>query len=101
MYLYNVTTKVDWAIHDAWVTWMRDIHIPQVIGTGCFTKHQFVRILDTDETDGPTYATQYYASSMANYNHYINAHAPGLRQSTGEKWGPQVISFRSLMEIVD
>lgn len=101
MYIYNITTKVDWSIHDAWLKWMAETSMPLVLESGCFDKHQFVRVLDTDETEGPTYAIQYYTSTMARYNHYINAHAPGLRKATFEKWGDRVISFRSLMEIVD
>lgn len=101
MYIYNITTKVDWSIHEDWRAWMEETHMPAVLGTGCFDRHQFVRVLDIDETDGPTYAIQYYTSTMARYNHYINAHAPVLRQATNAKWGERVISFRSLMEIVD
>jgi hypothetical protein len=101
MYIYNITTKVDWSIHDAWLAWMEDIHFPSVLGTGCFEKHQFVRVLDIDDTDGPTYASQYYAANMAKYNHYINAYAPALRQQIKAKWGEHTLSFRSLMEIVD
>jgi hypothetical protein len=101
MFIYNVTTKVDWSIHDAWVAWMQDVHIPEVTGTGCFEKHQFVRVLDIDEADGATYAAQYYAANMAKYNHYVNAYAPALKKKVLEKWGQHALSFRSLMEIVD
>eukprot|EP01035_Chromulina_nebulosa_P051609 gene51609-70282_t len=62
--IYNITTKVDWLVHDAWLRWMLDVHIPEVLGTGCFEKHLLVRILETDETEGPTYAVQYQAASM-------------------------------------
>lgn len=101
MYIYNITTKVDWRIHDEWLAWMQDVHIPEVTGTGCFDRHQFVRVLDIDETDGPTYAAQYFAASLAKYNHYINAYAPKLRQEIQAKWGEKALSFRSLMEIVN
>jgi hypothetical protein len=100
MLIYNVTVKVDWAIHDAWVTWMQQEHIPEVLATGCFNHSQFLRLLETDETEGPTYAAQYFAESKPDYNRYIEIHSAALRKKVSDKWGNQLIAFRSLMQIV-
>ena len=88
------------SIHEEWVEWMKHTHIPQVMKTGCFTKFQFVRLLETDESDGFTYAAQYYAESRADYNRYIELHAPLLRDDANKTWGNRFIGFRSLMEVV-
>ena len=100
MLIYNVTTKVTWAIHQDWLQWMQQVHIPEVMATGCFNRFQMVRLLETEDEDGPTYAVQYHTDSRQQYDTYIEVHAPALRQSSMEKWGNQFISFRSLMEIV-
>lgn len=100
MIIYNVTVKIDWKIHDQWLQWMKDIHIPEILGTGCFEKHRILRLLEIDEADGPTYAFQYYAVSKVLYNRYTELYAPALRQQTIDKWGDQLIAFRSLMEEV-
>jgi hypothetical protein len=101
MYIYNVTSKVDWSIHDNWVKWMKEVHIPEVMGKGCFTKYHFARLLETDDTEGPTYSVQYHAPSLASYEHYIAKHAPALRKDALDKWGNLFIGFRSLMELVN
>ena len=31
MFIYNVTVKVDWSIHEAWVQWMLNEHMPEMI----------------------------------------------------------------------
>jgi Domain of unknown function (DUF4286) len=100
MFIYNVTTKVDPSIHEAWVAWMKEIHIPDLMKTGCFTKYQFVRILELDDSEGPTYAVQYNADSKANYNRYMEHFANQLRNEVFSKWGNRVISFRSIMQVV-
>jgi Domain of unknown function (DUF4286) len=100
-YIYNVTIHLQHTIHQNWLAWMQDEHIPKVMATGCFTKHQFVRLLDTDETEGVTYAVQYYASSKADYNRYIEVYASNLRQESLDKWGNQFVGFRSLMQVVN
>ena len=101
MILYNVTTQITWQIHEAWVQWMKEKHIDDVMNSGCFTEYRFVRILELDETDGPTYAVQFYALDKSQYDHYITQHADALRDDVKAKWGDQYFSFRSLMEVVN
>ena len=100
MIIYNVTTHVGHSIHEAWLAWMKETHIPEVIQTRCFTKFQLVKLMEADETEGVTYAVQYYAESKADYNRYLELHAPVLRKKVIEKWGDKIVSFRSLMQVV-
>lgn len=99
--IYNVTTQVTWAIHEAWLTWMLDEYIPAILGTGSFIKHQFVRLLEADETDGPIYAVQYYAAGRAVFDNYANLYQPGFAALEQDKWGSAVFSFSSLMQVVN
>ncbi|MBX2931557.1 MAG: DUF4286 family protein [Chitinophagaceae bacterium] len=101
MFIYNVTIKIEPSIQEAWIAWMQNIHIPEVIATKCFTHYQFVQLLEVDETDGITYAVQYYAESKANYNRYIEHYAPQLREAGFKAWGNKFIAFRSLMQVVN
>jgi hypothetical protein len=101
MIIYNVTIKVDRSIAPAWLQWLRQIHIPEVLATGCFQSHRVVQLLEVDESEGPTYAIQYEAASKADYNRYISLHAEGLRQKSYEQWGERFIAFRSVMQVVD
>ena len=101
MIIYNVTIKISLAKHHEWLQWMLDVHVPEILGTGCFEKHQVLRLLETDEAEGYTYAFQYYAISKAQYNRYIEIYGPALRQQTMDKWGDNFIAFRSLMEVVN
>ncbi len=100
MIIYNVTTKLTWKIHDEWVKWMKEIHMPEVVATGCFTHSQLLRIVEIDEEEGPTYAAQYFTQSTENKNEYIEKFAETLRNKAFQEWGNQFISFRSIMEVV-
>ena len=101
MFIYNVTTKVSWRIHEDWVSWMKEKHLSDVMNTGCFSDVRFVRLLDTDESDGPTYAAQFHADTREQYDTYIEKYAPAMRQDVIDNWGDQFISFRTLMQVVD
>lgn len=100
MFIYNVTIKIAHSIHEPWLQWMNEVHIPEVMKTGCFEKSVFVKLLEVDEAEGPTYAAQYFAISMAQYNRYIDLYSAKLRKAGHDKWGDQFIAFRTLMEVV-
>lgn len=100
MFIYNVTIKVHEPIHKHWLLWLKDEHVPEILATECFTKATIVRLLEVDDSEGPTYAIQFLAESKALYNHYINKYADKLRQKSFDKWGDQFIAFRSLMQVI-
>jgi hypothetical protein len=101
MIVYNVTIKVDHAIAAEWLQWLRGEHIPEMIATGCFSGSKVLRLLETDDTDGPTYAVQYFAGSKALYNLYIEKYSAEMRERGLAKWGAGFIAFRSVMEVVN
>ena len=98
--IYNVTIKPEWSIHDEWLTWMKEVHMQQLIDTGCFTSYKLLRMIDVDETDGPTYAAQYFAESKALYNRYIEKYAAVMRDKGLEKWSNKFMTFRSVLQVV-
>lgn len=101
MFIYNVTTKVHESIHTDWLLWLKEVHVPEVLGTNCFTKATIVRLLEIDDSEGPTYAVQYLAESKASYNLYIEKYAGLFREKSFGRWGNQFIAFRSLMQVVN
>jgi hypothetical protein len=101
MIIYNVTIKVQQSIQDDWLQWLKEEHIPELIKTGCFTHAVILRLMEVDETEGPTYAVQYFAESRGLYNNYIENHAAQMRQQGFDKWGDKFIAFRSVMQVVN
>lgn len=101
MYLYNVTVKVEHAIAADWLTWIKTEHIPEIIATGCFTDATIMQLVENTDQEGPTYAVQYRARTLADYERYLAHYAPALRQKGHEKWGNRFIAFRTLMQLVD
>ncbi len=100
MIVYTISIKIIPAIEEEWVSWQKNEHIPDVMSSGQFTENKFYRLLEQPETDGITYVVQYFASSLENYNRYMNDMAQSLRQKALEKWGNQFIAFRTVMEVV-
>lgn len=99
--IYNVTVKLEWQIAPAWLQWLKEVHIPDIISTGCFTHAQVLRLLETDDADGPTFAVQYHAPDRTAYDRYISQFADSMRKLTSDKWGDRLVAFRSVLGIVD
>lgn len=100
MLIYNVTVQVERSIAGQWLSWLQQEHIPEVLQTGCFLKHQVVQLINTEETESVTYAIQYYTEGEKELNEYLNEHAPVLRQRGFDKWGNQFIAFRTIMQVI-
>lgn len=100
MIVYNVTIKAEAAIAPQWLHWLANEHAPQMLATSCFYKFQVLQLLELDDTEGPTYAVQYYAHTMADYEKYMARFAGSFQQKAAARWGASVVSFSTLMQIV-
>jgi hypothetical protein len=98
--IYNVTTVVMPQIEERWLQWMQDVHIPEVLGTGCFEKHQLVKLMSLEDEENATYAVQYYAANKSDYDRYIELYAVELRKAVKSKWGDNALSFSTLMAVL-
>jgi hypothetical protein len=77
---------------------MKQEHMPMLMQTGCFVEYKFFRLLEQDDTDGPTFCAQYYCNTRADYDRYIDDFAAKMRAETLGLWGNKLVAFRSLME---
>jgi hypothetical protein len=100
MFIYNITVKVENEILNEWMQWQKEIHIPEMIATGCFYDHRFYKLLEHEEEDGKTFVIQFYANSKNEYDNYVENFAEQLRQKSIAKWKDHVISFNTLLQNV-
>lgn len=100
MIVYNLTMKIDHRIHDEWLQWQKEEHIPGILATKQFADYKFFRLLDQDETDGITYVLQFFAPDIDHYQKYIENFSSSFRQKIVEKWGNYCLTFNTVMEVV-
>ena len=100
MIIYSVTVKIESAIEQDWVTWMRNVHIPDVMNTGLFQEYRMSKVLVQDP-DGVNYSIQYLCPSEDQLNTYLNEHAKALQEEHTARYKDQFVAFRTLLEVVD
>ena len=98
MIIYNVTVKIDLDVHEEWLQWMKEVHIPDVLNTGLFTACKVLRVLSLDEADGKTYAFQYHCPSMKDLHQYQSKYAKDLQADHTNRYEGKFVAIRSLME---
>lgn len=100
MIIYNVTVNIDDSVHDKWLQWMTEKHIPEVLATGKFTKAKLVKVLIVEEMGGTTYSTQYYTDSKETLEKYYTEDAPKLREEGMQLFGDKMLAFRTELEVL-
>ena len=100
MYIYNVTTNIDESVHDEWLKWMQETHIPDVLATGRFLNAKMSKVLVEEEMGGITYSVQFTTIDKATLQKYYNEDAPRLREETQKRFANKFVAFRTELEVV-
>lgn len=99
MYIYNVTVNIAEDAHEAWLKWMKDVHIAEVMKTGCFIDHQILKVLHVAD-EGHTYSVQYKFLEMKEIEKYQREFAPALQAEHKSLFADKYVAFRTVLEIV-
>lgn len=101
MILYNITTHVTWTVLPEWKDWLLQTHLPAILATKLFTRHQLVRLLEVDEEQGITFALQLYAKNASDFKEYRERFEAAMERKSKERWGNGTLSFSSVMEVIN
>ncbi|MDB4293664.1 DUF4286 family protein [Maribacter sp.] len=100
MYIYNVTTNIENSVHDEWLKWMSETHIPDVLATGKFLNAKMCRVLVEEDMGGTTYSVQFTTPDKETLEHYYATDAARLREDAMRRFANQFVSFRTELEVI-
>ena len=100
MIIYNVTINIQEEIHDRWLLWMNDVHIPEIMATGKFISARLVRVHVDQEMEGLTFAAQYLTKDSETLQKYYAEDAPRLRENGLKLWADKALYFRTELEVL-
>lgn len=99
MYIYNVTINIQEDIHEKWLEWMKNEHIPEMMATGKFSRALMSRVMVEEEMGGLTYSVQYTTQNREMLLRYYEEDSARLRGKTKPFEG-KFVAFRTELEIV-
>lgn len=100
MFLYNVTIGIDGDVEQEWLRWMKETHIPDVLGTGMFISYKMYKVLHENNDGSVSYSVQYFANSIENVVQYLEVFSPALADEHMQKFKNKHVAFRTLLEEV-
>lgn len=98
MIVYNVTVKLDEEIREAWLDWIRNGHMQEVLNTGCFDEAHLYELKEPEEESADTFIVQYVTDRMERYETYTRDYAARLRGDGQKKFEGKFVAFRTVME---
>ena len=100
MYIYNITTNIDESIHDSWIDWMKEHHIPKILKIGKFDKALMTQVLVKEEMGGITYSIQFTGDSKEILQKYFENEEQKLLNEGQKLYGNKMGAFTTVMKIV-
>lgn len=100
MIIYSVTININESVHDKWLKWMQDTHIPEVLGTGKFINAKIAKVLVEEEMGGITYSIQYTAENKEILDKYYAEDSEKMREEVTKKFGDKFVAFRTELAVV-
>ncbi len=92
MLIYEVAINVDPEVMSAYVQWMSEEHIPDVLKSPGFVKAEFLL-----EPEGrPRCRVLYFVKDATFLRKYLAESAPILRQKSADRWGEKFQAERSI-----
>jgi hypothetical protein len=100
MIIYNVTTNIHESVHDQWLKWMQEKHIPEILATQKFSSARIVKVLIEEEMGGITYSVQYVADNKEILERYYIEDEPRFHKEALELFADKMLSFRTELEVI-
>jgi Domain of unknown function (DUF4286) len=99
MLIYNVTTTIDLDTAAAWLQWLLNKHIGEVMATGIFETYRVSRLINHDHPDAEIYTIQYAVKDMDTLQRYQRDFAPTLQADAKRLFPGKYAAFRTVMEV--
>lgn len=100
MLIYNVTINIDKSVHNEWLSWMKDKHVPDMLATGKFSHAKMTKVLVEEEMGGETYSVQYTTKDRSTLESYYREDAERLRNDALKRFADKFVAFRTELEVI-
>lgn len=98
--LYSVTVNIQNSVKAEWLRWMMDIHIPEVMATGCFERNYVREVVfpEPEDDDSATFNISYVCAHPIILQEYLDNFATELQEKHSIKFDGKFVAFRTVLK---
>ncbi len=100
MYIYNVTTNIEEALHVQWLHYMNHTHIPNMLATGKIVKAKMCKVMVKEQMGGITYSVQYTLQDLHTLQRFLKEDKDRLLEDAQKRFGNGSVSFDTQLEVI-
>jgi len=102
MHIYNTTYLVAEKQYDEWLKWLKEKHIPMMLATGFFFNPQIAKVLSADnDQEGASMSVQFLVHDFNTLQEWDEKNADTLLDELAQRFGTDVLSFSTVLEVVN
>jgi Domain of unknown function (DUF4286) len=100
MIIYNTTVKIERKVHREWLSWMKEVHIPDILACDEVSDYRIYRLLMADPDNEETYAFQLFFPDLQALQAYLSADGILHQRIFSDRYRDRYVAFSTVMENV-
>lgn len=101
MIIYNTTYCITDNAYDRFLSWLKQVHIPQMLDCGYFKEVRTSRVLLEEPQEGTSISVQLLTTSLNNIDAWKAKHGREFQCEIKRLFGEEVLYFSVSMEVID
>jgi len=101
MFIFNTTYLVSDEVHETWLDWVRNQHIPFMIDSTYFSHPQVARVITSDKQDGTSFSVQFHVKDLQTLKLWKKEYSSLFQENCTNQFGTEVIFFTTVLELVE
>lgn len=98
MFLLNTTFHVENSLIEEFLTWIKEIYIPEAMSSGLLKNPKLSRILIEVDPAATSYAMQFNADTIEQASLWHDEIGAELRGQLSRRWPERIVFFTTYME---
>jgi L-rhamnose isomerase len=101
MLIFNTTYLVSDDVHESWLEWVREQHIPFMLDSTYFSHPQVARVITSAKQDGTSFSVQFHIQDMHTLKLWNKEYNSLFQENCSKQFGTEVIFFTTVLELVE
>ena len=101
MNIFNITYLVSDKVHEEWLEWIREEHIPFMLSSDYFTQPQVARVITSAKEEGTSFSVQFHVQDMHTLKLWNKEYSLLFKENCSQKFGEDVLFFTTVLELLN